>query len=339
MMRTIVILISATLAFLTTPGNAISENNYLETYSKEVIPHYEHLETGHVKGVHEDKEINLVYKVFHASNETNAIVLLPGRGMSIMNYSETIYDLRNAGFTIYTLGHRGQGESSRVTKNPQMQYVKSFEEYVSDLSAFMDQVVKPKNHPKLFLLSDSMGGAIGSLYINRNPGVFHAALMVVPMFGIGTSTWAEATLFETAKAMVGMGFGEYYGPRQGDFKAVPASESALSRSEIRYGMANYIFTSHPELKTGGISYQWFVAAQYAIGEIRKPSFKLQLPTLIVTAQKDRVVNNTVATTLCKTWTNCALEELKDSYHGVFMERDSIRNLLLQKITDFFEKLS
>jgi lysophospholipase len=51
-------------------------------------------------------------------------------------------------------------------------------------------MLKKSNHEKKYLLTHSMGGAIGMTYLEQNPNDFNAAAFSSPMLGFVTPTWS-----------------------------------------------------------------------------------------------------------------------------------------------------
>ena len=77
-------------------------------------------------------------------------------------------------------------------------HVDHFSDYVRDLEAFMDRVVLPraKNLP-LCLYAHSMGGAVGSMMLQRHPKMFARAVLTAPMIAPSSApfpSWAGAAI-------------------------------------------------------------------------------------------------------------------------------------------------
>jgi len=96
-------------------------------------------------------------------------VIVNGRNESYWKYQELFYELYSHGYDVYAYDHRGQGESGRILKDPQVGYVAEFDYYVDDLDTFIYDVVKPERYKNRYLLAHSMGGAVATLYLERKP--------------------------------------------------------------------------------------------------------------------------------------------------------------------------
>lgn len=332
------------LTSLTNFSHAVTQDDeYFNVLNNEVMNFYNFRST--LNTFRNKDGVSIAYRVFQPvddnfqsiEKEKGAVVILPGRGMPMDVFAETIYDLAPDGYSMYILDHRGQGSSSRLVENFQKQYVESFDDYVHDLSFFIDHIVKPEAHPNLFFLAESMGGAIASLYMKRHPNhQFKAAVLAVPMFGINTSPYPQSLLYGAAQVVSYLGGKESYFFGQGDYKPISAQDSIVTKSEARYDMMKTIFKAH-NIATGGVSFQWFIAAKNAMYELA--DFSFTIPTLILQAQHEQVVRNDSQNKICEGSSNCKLVVLNDAYHEVFLERDIIRDKVLQQTKSFFEGYS
>src|SRR3990172_8408879 len=65
------------------------------------------------------------------------VCIFPGRAEFIEKYFEVVGELRRRGFAVAVLDWRGQGGSSRLTRNPLKGHINDFAEYEEDLSHFI----------------------------------------------------------------------------------------------------------------------------------------------------------------------------------------------------------
>ena len=126
-------------------------------------------------------------------------------------------------------------------------HVDHFSDYVRDLEAFMDRVVLPraKNLP-LCLYAHSMGGAVGSMMLQRHPKMFARAVLTAPMIAPSSApfpSWAGAAI---ARFMCAIGktremafIGKPFDPK--------AKRSRPPSARVARGL---IITSASGLKTG-----------------------------------------------------------------------------------------
>jgi lysophospholipase len=332
------------MVFLSFMVFAVREDgNYVYNFDHNVMKFYNFRSV--LDTFRDSNGVSIAYRVFRPVDENyqpllkerGALVILPGRGMPMDVFAETIYDLAPLGYTIYILDHRGQGKSGRLVLNSQKQYVESFDDYVQDVDYFIKHVVLLEKHENLFLLAESMGGAIASLYMKQNPAhPFKAAVLAAPMFGVNTSPYPEFLLYGAAQLVSYFGGKECYFFGQGDYMPIAAKDSIVTKSEARYDMMKNVFEKH-NCATGGVTFQWFVAAKNVVSQLE--NFSFNIPTLIVQAQHEHVVKNQIQNIICQRSENCNVVVIDDAYHELLLERDVVRDRLLTETMNFFKKHS
>jgi lysophospholipase len=275
--------------------------------------------------------------------EKGTIVISSGRTESMLIYDELIRDLNANGYSVYIHDHRGQGLSERLTKaDRQKSHIKSnFNDYVSDLHTFVNDIVKPdRPHKKLYLLAHSMGGAVASLYIEQFQGDFDAAVLVTPMHSAVPGWAAHGASYLQLFWADGYALGKSgYGPA-----SVIDKESDLTHSRIRFERIREIYAANPGAQLGGPTHGWVYAASEAGTEAVANAGKIQIPVLILQASDDTAVDNKAQGEFCDKvplnplshQKNCRGYLLPKSYHAVFNEADTYRVPALAKILDFLE---
>ena len=88
------------------------------------------------------------------------VCIFPGRTEFIEKYFEVVGELRRRGFAVAVLDWRGQGGSSRLTRNPLKGHINDFAEYEDDLAHFMKAVVLPDCPAPYFALGHSMAATV-----------------------------------------------------------------------------------------------------------------------------------------------------------------------------------
>jgi lysophospholipase len=269
-------------------------------------------------------------------NEKGALVILPGQGEPLLKYAEVAYDLRSLGFSIYMMDHRGQGASGRMTANSKVQYVKEFGDYADDLETFMNQIVNQVPHAKRFLLAHSMGGAISSLYLERHPNAFDAAVLNSPMELINTDPYPEHVALAITSTATRLGKGDAYSIGQGPFDAtLPYTESRMARCEARHKAKIEMLSQHPSLVIDGVSFRWVQKSLEEGIKIRKNADKITTPILLFQAGNDVIVKLDGQDEFCKRAKNCRIAFFPTARHEILMENDAIRDRALSLVQEFF----
>jgi lysophospholipase len=87
------------------------------------------------------------------------LIISPGQTESSLKYAEVLYDLKDLGYSIYIIDHRGQGLSDRTLPGTTLSHVNRFKDYVDDFTTFVKDVVHPENYRHSVIIAHSMGGA------------------------------------------------------------------------------------------------------------------------------------------------------------------------------------
>src|SRR5689334_24416131 len=113
-------------------------------------------------------------------------VLLNGQTEFIEKYFEVIDELRARGFAVATMDWRGQGDSTRMTKDSRKSFVGDFSEYDNDLDTLLNWIVTPMlaRGEKPVALAHSMGAYVLLRRLTRHPACFRTAVLSAPMIAI-----------------------------------------------------------------------------------------------------------------------------------------------------------
>ncbi|RLV60714.1 alpha/beta fold hydrolase [Parashewanella curva] len=282
--------------------------------------------------------VTLAYCQLLQPHTTKAIVISSGRIECYEKYKELIYDLYQQGYSVYCLDHRGQGLSSRLTKNPHMGHVDKFDDYIDDFDAFIERVVKPKQHEKLFCLAHSMGCAIAALYMQFHTQTFTAAVFSAPMFGVnlplprGLVDWLAGCLDSLKRPRYILG--------GRDFRFKPFHNNKLTSSQSRYQAFHNLYRQRPTVQLGSPTNRWLLEALHAADRCWPAIAGMRVPILLLKAEADTIVDNHKIDKYYKSMKHIGLGEMqsfKEAKHELFVENDTIRSQVLDATLNFFEK--
>lgn len=278
----------------------------------------------------------LVGFVFESPKPIASIVLVPGRTESTYKYTELIYDLNGLGFTVYSIDHRGQGESARVMANKHIGHVNHFNDYVDDLELFVDQVVKPSLKSPLFFLGHSMGCAALALYLlNRPRPEVKGVIFSAPMFEINFGKFPSAVAAAIANLTCALGMKEGYVTGTGpvDLKTYGYD---LSSSDVRVQLMREMLTQFPELSIGGPSNGWLKTSIEANSQImaHKGWKNWTIPTLLLDAGKDQIVMRRAFDVFSQINAILYRVTVPESQHEIFFEKDEMRVVGIRAVEHF-----
>jgi lysophospholipase len=238
-------------------------------------------------------ELEGIYYEFYPQQEPRGtIVISYGFTESCEKYHELIFYMHREGYQVAILDHRGHGNSLREVSDPELVHVESFEDYVKDLHRLIEEVVMPqaKKRP-LYLFAHSMGGCIGTLYLEEYPGVFQKAVLSAPMLGINNGNvpdWAAALLCRCA-VLFGQKKKKLF--TMGDFDPDEPFEASGGNSQARHEYYRKLRRENPKLQTSAATYGWAGQALKAAKKAISPenAAGIQVPVLLFSATDDSFV--------------------------------------------------
>ncbi|MEE8552281.1 MAG: alpha/beta fold hydrolase [Desulfobacterales bacterium] len=314
----------------------VNEHELLTALLDRILPfYYQQLQHGEFKG---RENLPIYYAKLEVPQEKGALIIVSGRGESCVKYAELIYDLRQVGFSIYTLDHRGQGFSGRMLADPLKGHVERFDNYVADLKTFIDTVVNTRSHPRRFLLAHSMGGAVAAIYAARHINDLDGLILSSPMLKIEAGPVSQALMVFMLRIFISLGKAEdyIYGSKMFNPEA-PFAGNNLTHSQVRYEMNKTLRSCHPEIKLGAPTNRWSLEAIEATRRARKAASKIRIPVLLLEAEDDTVVGLSGLEEFHRLAENSIKISFNGSYHEILMERDEIRDKAKSRILKFLEQ--
>ncbi|KMV32795.1 MULTISPECIES: lysophospholipase L2 [Franconibacter] len=280
---------------------------------------------------------------FCAPGNDRVIVVCPGRIESYVKYAELAYDLFYCGFDVLIIDHRGQGRSGRLLEDTHRGHVVNFSDYVDDLERFWQQEVASGPWRKRYVLAHSMGGAITTLFLQRQPQAFDAVALCAPMFGITIRLpdWMLRSILDWAEGYPKLRDG--YAIGTGRWRALPFSLNVLTHSPERYRRNLRFYADDPDLRVGGPTYHWVREGILAGEQVLAGATAVTTPLLLLQAEAERVVDNRAHDRFCELraaaghpcWGDKPYV-IKGAYHEILFEKDSMRAEALTAIVDFFD---
>lgn len=279
------------------------------------------------------------YGVFAAVGRPlqGTVVLLTGRNECIEKYFETIRNLSDRGFGVAVLDWRGQGDSSRMLRNRQRGYVRSFRDYTRDLEQFFEEVVLPDCRGPYYILAHSTGAVIALLASPSMVNRVRRMVLLAPFLEVPDLPVSITTVRRVCTLFCAVGLGWLYaalGPRP---KLPPPFEANKVTSDPeRYRRNTGIYKAWPQLALGGPTIRWLRAAAAAAEAVSDPGFmaRIQVPMLIVAAGADRVVSTKAVETYARRLRVGSLLMIDGANHEILQEKDLYREQLLAAFDAF-----
>jgi lysophospholipase len=268
------------------------------------------------------------YGIWYSRNQKKrgSVILLNGRKEFMEKYAETIRELNQRGFNVYSLDWRGQGLSSRMLANRHKGFIKTYNNYLNDLNLFVSKIVRPEATIPLIILSHSMGGHIALRFMHEHSELVDKAVLVSPMINILTSPLPRWFVRLIAWGAIKAGLDHSYIIGSGDYTVEKFKGNRLSSDPARFMDENKAIMKNPDLALGGPTYAWLSATFESIDILTVPDFakKITTPILIASAGCDRVVSNKAQKTICSLLPNCRFAEITGARHEILKETDALR---------------
>lgn len=280
------------------------------------------------------------YAIRHCGHATQAgsIILLGGRREFIEKYTETIDELNQRSFDVYTMDWRGQGLSGRELSNRHKGYVRSYEDYLGDLDRFFTQVVNSRALLPRIILAHSMGGHIALRYLHDHPDSVAKAVLSAPMIDIASSHVNGRLIRTFARLAVGVGLGRMYVVGSGDYRASDQhfEGNRLTSDPQRFRDEQKAIAVHPDLALGGVTYQWLKASLESIDILNSTGYpeSIRTPVLMVAAGADRVVSIKAQQRISERLPNGRFQVISRARHELLKETDQVRRVFWEAFDGF-----
>ena len=316
-----------------------SEENLLQFYAQSIEPFWQ---TAVEKASFTSQDgLEIAYACAIHPQAKGSVVISAGRIEAYIKYKEVVFELYQNGYSVFIHDHRGQGFSGRMTTNPHLGFVHDFADYVQDFEQFMQQVVMPHSSHQPMLLAHSMGCAIGFLYCLAHPQRFSRAVLCAPMFGIRPALpkWLSSLLLSSHFALSTLLGREYaYFVGQKDYVSHAFKGNNLTHSAVRYQIFRDEYVQNPQAQLGGVSTHWLRAALQAMNKIEQHAGDFPLPSLLLQAGSDQVVDNQRQCRVAEKMRRCQFMPIEHAHHELLMEQDQYRQPTMQAILRFLAGL-
>lgn len=270
-------------------------------------------------------------------NAHHTIVFSNGRIETLIKYKEFIYECFNNGIAVFTLDHRGQGLSARMTLDRQRGFVDHFSDYVDDFCQFVTEIVSPEVTAKPTLVCHSMGSAIGFLSAARMPDAFQNAVFCSPMFGIKPAfpePFLSTFLHAGLAANKLFGNRPWYAAGQHPYIEIPFAINTLTHSPTRYKLFREEYKKEPRIQLGGVTYHWLYQAISAMAEVKAKAPNFIIPTKVIMSGSDKVVDNEKIQAVVDSLPNVTAITIDGARHELLFELDKYRQPAVNAIFEF-----
>jgi len=316
--------------------NWIKEDNYAENMKATAEPYVqERSKKGYFERVPGQK---IAYVCLRADSPKGIIVVSHGFTESYRKFTESVYYMLQAGYSVCIHDHRGHGRSYRSNNNSYVVHVGKFEDYVLDLVYMTKNIAKTLGEDlPVYLYCHSMGGCVGAWAIEEYPNLFRKAMLSSPMLGL---KFDMPTPVMVAGATI-MGVGERkkkpLSPVN-SFPAEPNFEQSCDSSKCRYLYYYEKRRNDTYLQTTSPSIGWGLQSVRACKKVtsKREMAKIKIPVLLFQAGNDTVVDNSAQNLFSSSVPSCEFKTVPGMKHELYMTDSDVLIPYWEKIFSWFE---
>lgn len=278
---------------------------------------------------------------------SSSIVFQQGRGTFLEFYSIIIMPLLEQGFDVWMYDLSGQGCSTRLLSIEHhdeetvkcMQHIDSFDLYIQDMTAFVNNVVVPQTNGSLVLGGYSTGAHIALRYLQTEENhPFQSAFLISPLLLLkvplynrlsNNLLWCASYIFDLKKYCMDAGHIDPIFLTSFEVNGYTSDEKSFE--EIKELCKQY-----PTHMMGGISWGWLRAATESIRHLWSQNAinKISIPVMLMTGEKDTIVDVQFNKTFSKRLQQCNHVIFPEGRHELFRESPEIRERLKKELVAF-----
>lgn len=279
----------------------------------------------------------MFYEFFKVSEPRANLVVVHGYTEFTKKYYELAWYFMKMGYNVFLYDIRCHGYSYRYTDNTEMTHVDKFEDYVSDLDCFINNIVTPNNdNMPIYIYAHSMGGTIAQMYLASCKTNVEKVILSAPMIYPFTPPLPRFVLKKLLKGEARkfgwdakFKFSSDFNP---DAKIEKSNDTSYSRFKYNLDMR----INDTKYRNSYASNRWNYEAVTAIERIlRKKAVKnVKAKMLIISAGKDTAVKLNPQKKLSKLL-KCEHKIFKESRHSLYTMSDDALKEYVDTLMEFY----
>lgn len=267
------------------------------------------------------------------------IILQSGRTEFIEKYYEVVSEFIERGYAVAMMDWRGQGLSSRISKDIRIGHIDKFETYDQDFIKVMNECFKEKCPPPFIGFGHSMGGCLLASYLISEQNYLDKCILCAPMISVRANALSRR-LVKILGVLDVFGFGSFpmqkpsWNEKQG-WQEESFEDNALTTDEDRFKRTFHLLEKFPELGVKGITVGWLKHALKRTNDFKQINWRdeLQTPLLLLDATQDKLVNSQLNKTLLSQSDLTTVVSI-EAQHEIMMEQDQFREEAWEAIDNF-----
>jgi len=278
--------------------------------------------------------------IWNKGSLKGSIMLQSGRTEFTEKYFEVVSEFINRGYCVAMMDWRGQGKSSRVSKNPNVGHVNSFRDYDNDLNEVLSEIYTLQCPKPWVGMGHSMGGCLIASNAANND-YFESIILCSPMLSI-RMPFVMKIFVLIFGILSKLGF-QQIEIRKPDYSIKSGwgledfNENSLTSDIKRYKRSHDLVQQDYQLGVGGLTIGWIFEGLKRTLMIKYGDWmgRIKKPTLLVNATRDGLVDYKENVLLSKTMQDLSRIDLPCK-HEALMETDKIRKEVWEAIDQFLQ---
>lgn len=307
------------------------ESNFTQFAFTELLPFFNQFPTQYFTGKN-NVQIAYCHLVHAKSADRKLMILVNGRAENMLKWSEPAYDFYHQGYDVLLFDHRGQGYSTHLLKDYEKGHLDEFRFYVDDMAKIIEKVTALFNYSTQHLLAHSMGALIATYYLANCDHCINKAVLSSPFYGIPLKHSIRDELIIALMNMLGQG--EHYVFGKGPYQQVHLEYNELSFCKTRMKWMNRVNRKNPAIHLGGPTFRWVHLCLNAIKRLPQVIPKIEIPILILQAEKEKIVDNKNLEKLTALFPNVESILVPQAKHEILFEKDNVRKAALERVNQF-----
>lgn len=279
--------------------------------------------------------VKIFYEYFLCANARANVVIVHGLSEFTKKYYDVAYYFLTQGYNVFLYDQRCHGLSDRLTEKSELIHVDDFDDYVTDLNVFIDDIVMKVQNKPVFLYSHSMGGAVTCLYLSRFGHKINRAVLSAPMIEPATGGTPTFLARIFMKSEMKKGRAKQQWKFSHEFNPEHSFKNSSDTSEVRF---NYNLNMRREnlcYRSTPMTSGWIYNSLTVKKKIFEAAKSIGTPLLLLSAQGDTVVKNNVQLTFANKCDTCQFVTVKNAKHSMLSADTAVMSEHLNRVFVFF----
>ncbi len=279
----------------------------------------------------------IYYEYFLCEDAVATVIIIHGLSEFTRKYYEMAYYFLNSKYNVFIYDQRCHGFSERLTDNVQLVHVEKFDDYVSDLEIFVDKIVVPLTSLPLYIYAHSMGGGVATMYMGRHPEKISKAVLSAPLY---QPVVREVPYFLAKMHMKHKSRSADRCKPRVNTKFDPDAAIKHSDDEGRNRFLHNLNLrkNEPNYQSTPLTCCWVYNSLIILSTLKKEKTanKIKTPTLLISAEKDTVVQADKHRKFASACDAFTLHTIKDAGHSMMTSNHKIITDHVSATLNFFK---